>query len=284
MAIEVVESIEQVRAAVAAARVGGRSVGLVPTMGALHDGHAALLRRARAETDFVAVSVFVNPTQFGPHEDLQRYPRPFADDVRLCERAGADLVFHPQPATIYPPGFCTYVEVRGLGDVLEGASRPGHFRGVATVVAKLLNIVRPDVAYFGQKDAQQYRVIEQAVKDLDIPVELRMVPTVRAADGLALSSRNAYLDADQRRAAAALSAALDEAARHIAAGERRGPELARLVQQRLAQAPGARVDYVAVSDYETLQPVAVLRGRVLVAVAVYFGTTRLIDNVLVEVA
>jgi pantoate--beta-alanine ligase len=281
--IEIAETIEQVRAAVARARVAARLVGLVPTMGALHEGHASLIRLARAETGFVVVSVFVNPTQFGPQEDLERYPRPFEQDVAVCARDGADLVFHPAPPTIYPPGFRTYVEVRGLGDVLEGASRPGHFRGVATVVLKLLHIVRPDVAYFGRKDAQQVRVLEQMVRDLDVPVALHVGPTVREADGLALSSRNVYLDPAQRRAAAGISQALDEARRLIEAGERRAAEAARRVHERIAAAPGARVDYVAVVDYDTLRPIDVLRGRVLVAVAVYFGTTRLIDNLLVDI-
>jgi pantoate--beta-alanine ligase len=281
--IEIAATIEQTRAAVTRARAGARSVGLVPTMGALHEGHASLIRRARAETGFVVVSVFVNPTQFGPHEDLARYPRPFERDVRVCEREGADLVFHPEPATMYPPGFATYVQVHGLQDVLEGASRPGHFRGVATVVLKLFNIVRPDVAYFGQKDAQQFRLIEQMVRDLDVPVGLRMCPTAREPDGLALSSRNVYLDPAQRQAAAALSRALDEARRRVEAGERRTAELVRLAEGIIAAAPGARIDYVAAVDYATLRPVEVLHGRVLVAVAVFFGTTRLIDNVLVDV-
>jgi pantoate--beta-alanine ligase len=252
-------------------------------MGALHAGHVSLIRLARAETGFVVASVFVNPTQFGPTEDFGRYPRPFEQDVSLCEREGADLVFHPGPATIYPPGFCTYVEVCGLDDVLEGASRPGHFRGVATVVLKLLHIVRPDVAYFGRKDAQQVRLIEQMVRDLVVPVALRVGPTVREADGLALSSRNAYLDPDQRRAAVVLPEALDEARRLIDGGERRAGEVLRRVRERIATAPVARVDYVAAVDYDTLRPIELLGGRVLIALAVSFGTTRLIDNLLIDV-
>jgi pantoate--beta-alanine ligase len=282
VSVAIAETIEQTRAAVARARVNGFSIGLVPTMGALHEGHASLIRQARAETSFVAVSIFVNPTQFGPNENLTRYPRPFAADLQLCEREGADLVFHPDAATIYPPGFRTAVEVHGLQDVLEGAARPGHFRGVATVVHKLLNIVRPDVAYFGQKDAQQFRVIEQAARDLDLPVALRMCPTVRAADGLALSSRNVYLAPAERQAATVIFRALEEVHGAAAAGEQRAAELARLARARIATVACARVDYVAVVDFDTLQPIEMLRGRVLVAVAVFIGTTRLIDNLLVE--
>ena len=279
----VVATVDETRHAVAAARARGLSVGLVPTMGALHEGHASLIRAARQETGFVVVSIFVNPTQFGPHEDLERYPRPFERDLQVCEREHVDLVFHPEPPTIYPPGFRTYVEVHGLQDVLEGSSRPGHFRGVATVVLKLFDIVQPDVAFFGQKDAQQLRLLEQMVRDLNVPVKLRMCPTVREPDGLALSSRNAYLDAAQRPSAAVISQALAEAQAQVGAGERRAAELVRQVRGRIGAAREARIDYIAVVDFETLQPVDVLRGRVLVAVAVFFGTTRLIDNVLVDV-
>src|SRR6516165_6920371 len=195
-------------------------VGMVPTMGALHEGHLALVRRARAECDAVAVSIFVNPTQFGPNEDLNRYPRPLQRDLELCEKNGVDLVFHPQPAVMYPPDYHTFVEVTGLQDVLCGASRPGHFRGVATVVLKLFNLVQPDRAYFGQKDAQQVRVIQRMVTDLNVPVEVRVCPIVREADGLALSSRNDYLEAEERRRATMLYRALTEARRRIEAGER----------------------------------------------------------------
>ena len=283
MPIEIVETIEETRAAVARARLHAQSVGLVPTMGALHEGHASLIRQARADTGCVVVSIFVNPLQFGPHEDLERYPRPFDADVRLCERERADLVFHPAPATFYPPGFRTAIDVPGLQELLEGASRPGHFRGVATVVLKLLNIVRPDVAYFGQKDAQQFRLLEQMACDLDLPVGLRMCPIVRAPDGLALSSRNVYLDPAQRQASPALFRALEEVRRLVEAGERRAAELARLARDRIVMTPGARIDYVAVVDFATLQPIEILHGRVLVAAAVFFGTTRLIDNLLLEI-
>jgi pantoate--beta-alanine ligase len=279
----VAATVAEVRRAVAGARRRGLTVGLVPTMGALHEGHASLIRAARAQTGFVVVSIFVNPTQFGPNEDFSRYPRPLEQDLEACGREGVDLAFVPEPATVYPPGFRTFVEVHGLQDVLCGASRPGHFRGVATVVLKLFNTVQPDVAYFGQKDAQQARIIRQMVRDLDVPVEVRVCPIVRAADGLALSSRNQYLDPEQRRHATVLHRALAEARARVEGGERDAAAVRRALAERLASTPGAVVDYAAVVDYDTLQPVERLRGQVLIAVAVKFGGTRLIDNVLVEV-
>jgi pantoate--beta-alanine ligase len=251
-------------------------------MGALHEGHASLLRAARAETGFVVVSIFVNPTQFGPKEDLARYPRPLEKDLALCGKEGVDLVFVPEAETVYPPGFRTYVEVHGLQDVLEGASRPGHFRGVCTVVLKLFNIVQPDVAFFGQKDAQQARIIEQMVRDLDVPLRLRLCPIVREADGLALSSRNRYLSPDERRQAVVLSQALREARQLVERGERDAGAVRRAALERIESVPGAAVDYVAVVDAGSLQPLERLRGRVLIAVAVRIGSTRLIDNVLIE--
>jgi pantoate--beta-alanine ligase len=275
-------TVAETRARVAAARAGGQSVGLVPTMGALHAGHTSLIQAARRETGLVVVSIFVNPTQFGPSEDFHRYPRPLEQDLELCRRKGVDLVFAPSPAEIYPPDFRTYIEVHDLQDVLEGASRPGHFRGVATVVLKLFNIVLPDVAYFGQKDAQQVRVIQQMVANLNVPVRVSVCPTVREADGLALSSRNQYLDPDQRRQAPLLFQALEEARRRIHAGARDAGQLAHELRRRIEAVPGVRVDYVAVVDNATLQPVPVLAGKMLIALAVYFGSTRLIDNIVVE--
>ena len=279
----VAETVAAVREAVAQARRQGRTVGLVPTMGALHEGHASLIRAARGETGFVVVSIFVNPTQFGPNEDFHRYPRPLEHDLELCGREGVDLVFHPGVEEMYPPDFRTFAEVTGLQNVLCGASRPGHFRGVVTVVLKLFTIVGPDVAYFGQKDAQQARIIHQMVRDLDVPVEVRVCPIVRAADGLALSSRNEYLTPEQRRHATVLHRALREAQARIEGGERDAAAVRRALAERLAVAPGAVVDYAAVVDYDTLQPVERLRGQVLIAVAAKFSGTRLIDNVLVEV-
>jgi pantoate--beta-alanine ligase len=279
----VAATVEEVRRAVADACRRGLSVGLVPTMGALHEGHAALIRAARAETGFVVVSIFVNPTQFGPHEDLDRYPRPLEHDLGLCGREGVDLVFHPAAAAVYPPPFCTFVEVTGLQDVMEGRSRPGHFRGVATVVLKLFNMVGPDVAYFGQKDGQQARLVRQMVDDLNVPVRLRVCPTARAPDGLALSSRNQYLDGEQRRSAPVLYQALREGRALIEHGERDPAVVRRAMAARVAAAPGAALDYAEVVDADSLRPPERLRGQVMLALAVRFGTTRLIDNILVEV-
>jgi pantoate--beta-alanine ligase len=274
----VVTAAGPLREAVAAARRHGKTVGLAPTMGALHAGHAALLRAAHAADGFVVASTFVNPTQFGPEEDLVRYPRTFEADLELCRREGVDLVFGPTAETMYPPGFRTFVEAAGLSDVLEGASRPGHFRGVATVVLKLFNLVQPDRAYFGQKDAQQVRIIQQVVRDLDAPVEIVVCPTVREPDGLALSSRNRYLDADQRRNAVVLNRALVEAEAAIRAGERDAAAVQRMMADRIAATPGAVLDYAAVVDADSLAPLQRVAGDVLLALAVRFGDTRLIDN------
>jgi pantoate--beta-alanine ligase len=279
----VVSTTLATRRAVAEARARGLSVGLVPTMGALHAGHTSLIRAARRETGFVAVSIFVNPTQFGPHEDFDRYPRPLEQDLRLCAEEGADLVFTPDAQALYPPGFRTYVEVHSLQDVLCGASRPGHFRGVATVVLKLFNIVGADTAFFGEKDAQQVRLLQQMVRDLDVPVEVRVCPTVREPDGLALSSRNQYLDPQQRRQAPVLFQTLEDARALVGRGERDAGKVRQVLASRLATAAAARPDYVAVVDWETLAPVERLQGRVLIALAVRFGSTRLIDNILLDV-
>ena len=281
--MEWVSTVQQVRKAVGEARARGRSVGLVPTMGALHEGHLSLVRAARAETDYVVVSIFVNPTQFGPGEDLGRYPRRLDEDGRLCREQGVDLIFHPRTEDMYGPDHRTFVEVAALGDKLCGAARPGHFRGVTTVVIKLLNIVAPDRAYFGQKDAQQARILTKMVEDLDLPVAVVVLPIVREADGLAMSSRNAYLEPDQRRQAVVLHEALQSARREIEAGERSAQRVQTLIEQRIAAAPDARVDYVAVVDPESLDPVESLHGRVLVALAVHVGPARLIDNMLVDV-
>jgi pantoate--beta-alanine ligase len=279
----VAATVEETRRAVAAARGLGLSVGLVPTMGALHEGHTALIRAARRETGFVVLSIFVNPTQFGPREDLSRYPRPLDQDLDLCRREGVNLVFHPEPTIVYPPGFRTYVDVTELQDVLEGASRPGHFRGVATVVLKLFNIVLPDMAFFGQKDGQQARVVRQMVTDLNVPVHVRVCPTVRAADGLALSSRNAYLTTEQRRHATALHAALEMGRALVEHGERDPARVRAVMAARVAEAPGAALDYAEVVDADTLEVPLRLAGRAMLAVAARFGGTRLIDNVLADV-
>jgi pantoate--beta-alanine ligase len=276
-------TIDETRRAVIQARKRGLTIGLVPTMGALHAGHVSLIRAARAETGFVAVSIFVNPTQFGPNEDFHRYPRPFEQDVKTCAAEGVDLIFHPEPEMLYPAGYHTFVEVHELQDVLCGASRPRHFRGVATIVCKLFTIVQPDIAYFGQKDAQQARIIQQMVRDLNLPLTIGVQPIVREADGLALSSRNQYLDADQRRQATILFRSLEEVREQVTAGQRDAGKIVEAMKARIATAPGARLDYAAVVSFETLKPLERLQGQVLVALAVYFGSTRLIDNFLLQV-
>jgi pantoate--beta-alanine ligase len=279
----VVETISDVRLAVRAARDTGRTIGLVPTMGALHAGHLRLIEACRREAEFVVVSIFVNPTQFGPKEDFSRYPRTPEDDRRLCGEGGASLVFAPRVEEIYPQGpQSTYVEVPGLSGVLEGASRPGHFRGVATVVLKLLNIVGPDLAHFGEKDYQQLRVIRRMVEDLDVPTRIVGVPTVREPDGLAMSSRNRYLDPDERRAAVVLSLALCEAAAAVAGGERSAERVRQILRTRIESEGRAAIDYAEVADADTLEPLVELRdgGRAVALLAVRVGPARLIDNIL----
>jgi len=278
----VAATIAEARAAVAAARQAGRRVGFVPTMGALHAGHASLIRASRAECDFTVVSIFVNPTQFGPSEDLSRYPRTFDADRELCAALGTDLIFAPSADQMYPPDSRTVVEVTKLQDVLCGQSRPGHFRGVATVVLKLFNIVQPDAAYFGQKDAQQALIIRRMVIDLNVPVDVRVRPTVREPDGLAMSSRNRYLDPAQRHHATALYRAVRRVEEMVAAGERSAPALEAAMGETIAAAPGARLDYARVLDAESLDPLATLDRPALAALAVYFGTTRLIDNTILR--
>jgi pantoate--beta-alanine ligase len=263
-------------------RRAGKSIGFVPTMGALHEGHLGLVRRCRAENDWCVVSIFVNPLQFGPSEDFERYPRDLVRDNALLERESTDVVFLPTPQTMYPPGFSTRVEEKALSKSLCGASRPGHFTGVATVVLKLFNLVQPTRAYFGQKDAQQARIIQQMVRDLAVPVEIVVLPIVREPDGLAMSSRNAYLDPDQRRRAAVLFQALDWARKTIDNGERSADTVVRGIRERI-EAATARTDYVSVVDLESLRDVSAVRGTVLIAVAAFFGTTRLIDNVIVHI-
>jgi pantoate--beta-alanine ligase len=272
-------TIADARRGVGAARAAGKTIGFVPTMGALHDGHATLIRRARTECSYVVVSVFVNPTQFGPAEDLARYPRTLPDDRTLCEREGADLVFAPDAGEMYPSDFRTYVEVRALGDHLCGPSRPGHFQGVATVVLKLLNIVQPDRAYFGQKDAQQARIVQQLVRDLNVPSAIVLVPTVREEDGLAMSSRNRYLDPADRRRATVLIQALREVRQRFAAGERDAEALRAHLAERIAATPGAQLDYAEIVDADSFQPIDRISGPAVAALAVKFGNTRLIDNI-----
>lgn len=283
--MRIVTTKAELRTALHEARADGRTVGLVPTMGYLHEGHLSLVQAARRDNDVVVVSVFVNPTQFGPGEDYDSYPRDLARDAALVEGAGADVVFAPSPEEMYPAPQVAYVVVDGpMTQGLCGRSRPGHFRGVATVVTKLFNLVRPDRAYFGQKDAQQLAVVRRMVADLDLGVEVVGCPIVREPDGLAMSSRNTYLTADQRRDALVLHRSLEWARQQVADGERDAHALTDGIRRVLAEVPSARVDYVEVVDADTLQPLEVLAGRVLVALAVQVGKPRLIDNLVLEVS
>ena len=257
----------------------GRRIGFVPTMGFLHEGHLSLIRLARRRSDAVVVSLFVNPTQFGPGEDLARYPRNFARDRRLCWEAGVDMLFAPSNEAMYPADAGTWVVEEQLAKGLCGAARPGHFRGVCTVVAKLFHMVQPDLAVFGEKDAQQLRVIRRMVRDLDFPVRIVAGPTVREADGLAMSSRNRYLSPAERAQALCLPRALEQVRKRFAAGERRVATLAATVRRVIEAAPLARVEYIALVDEQTLAPIKTVRGPCLVALAMHIGTTRLIDNI-----
>src|SRR6266540_956600 len=257
------------------------TVGLVPTMGYLHEGHLSLLRRAREECDHVIVSLFVNPTQFGPKEDLAKYPRDLERDSRLIEPY-TDLLWTPTAEIMYPQGYQTWVEVEAMTLPLEGAMRPGHFRGVTTVVAKLFNAVQPHKAYFGQKDAQQAAVIRQMVRDLNFPIEIVVCPIVREADGLAMSSRNVYLDTEQRKAATVLYRSLSVAKEAYERGERDAEQLRQVMKDVLASEPLAQMQYVSCADYETLEELEIVNRKALLSMAVYFGKTRLIDNFVLE--
>ena len=264
-------------------REASRPLGLVPTMGALHQGHLALVEQARRENRTLAVSIFVNPAQFGPGEDLAEYPRSLDRDLELLRQVGADLVFTPTVDEIYPPGFDTWVDVGSLATKLEGAHRPGHFRGVATVVTKLFNLTRPDRAYFGQKDGQQTAVIRKLVRDLGLGLDVVVVPTVREPDGLALSSRNLYLTPEQRRAASVIYRALGQAEARWHQGERDSERLRREVRRTLESEPLVeRIDYVSMADADTLAELNTVRGRAMVSVAVHLGQARLIDNITLE--
>ncbi|GER81077.1 MAG: pantoate--beta-alanine ligase [Anaerolineales bacterium] len=274
----IVSSLDELRAA--RLLLDGR-LGLVPTMGYLHKGHLSLARRAREECDRVAASIFVNPTQFGPTEDLSKYPRDLDRDLSLLDAAGVDLVWTPDNETIYPPDFSTWVEVEGLTKPLEGAARPGHFRGVTTVVAKLFNAVQPQAAYFGQKDAQQAAVVRKMTRDLNFPVEIVVCPTVREADGLAMSSRNSYLSPEERKSAVVLFRALTAAREAFERGERDAESLRKVMSEMLASEPRARTQYVSCADYDTLEELATVTGKALLSMAVFIGKTRLIDNFVV---
>jgi pantoate--beta-alanine ligase len=280
--METIRTIAWIKEKAREARLEQRAIGLVPTMGALHAGHLALVERARRECSPVYASIFLNPTQFGANEDLSKYPRALEADTEKLTAAKVDALFLPQAANIYPPGFSTYVQVDGLSERLEGKSRPGHFRGVATVVLKLFEIVQPHYAYFGRKDAQQVRIVQQMVRDLNLDTEIVVCPIVREPDGLAMSSRNAYLSGEDRKAATVLSRALRAAENELAAGVRDSLELQRAMQKVLAAEPRARVDYAEIVDAETFEPLVRVSRRCYAVLAVHVGKARLIDNLLIE--
>ena len=283
--MEIIRTISWIKETVRQARAENHVIGFIPTMGALHEGHLSLIRRARVDCSRVYASIFLNPTQFGPNEDLSRYPKTFESDVEKLTAAGVEVLFAPEINEIYPPGFRTYVNVEGLSERLEGRSRPGHFRGVATVVLKLFEIVQPQFAYFGRKDAQQVRILQQMATDLNLNAEIVVCPIVRELDGLALSSRNTYLNSEERRAATVLQRALSEARRELNAGTRDALQLQTALRKILSNETLARVDYVEMVDAESFEPVSSIGARPVYALlAVFIGKTRLIDNLFIEPA
>lgn len=279
--MKIVKTIAEVREQVKTWKKEGLSVGLVPTMGYLHEGHQSLIECAVKQNDRVVVSDFVNPTQFAPNEDLESYPRDLDRDAALCEKAGADLIFNPEPEEMYEKDACTFVDMRALTKNLCGKTRPVHFSGVCTVVSKLFLIVNPDRAYFGEKDAQQLAVIRRMVRDLNFDIEIVGCPIIREEDGLAKSSRNTYLTPELRSAAPVLHKALEEGRQMVLAGETDAAKVRAAIVKRIEEEPLAKIDYVEIVDFETIEPVETIKGSVLAAVAVYFGKTRLIDNVIV---
>jgi pantoate--beta-alanine ligase len=276
--MEIISTVGELKDRIKSWKKEGQTIGLVPTMGFLHEGHLSLVRGARQENDRTAVSIFVNPKQFGPAEDYQIYPRDFNRDAALLEKEGVDLVFYPPVEEMYPAGYRTYVEVDDLENKLCGRSRPGHFRGVCTVVLKLFNLIQPDEAYFGWKDAQQVLILKKMVEDLNLTVKIRPMPLIREKDGLALSSRNVYLNSQERQAALVLYHSLELAERLIKTGERQAAKIRQQMIDLISAEPLARIDYAEIVDFETLEPLETVEREALIALAVYFGKTRLIDN------
>jgi len=280
--MRIAHTMAQARREIAKARKYNKTIGFVPTMGYLHEGHLKLIDIAKEHSDFSVVSIFVNPTQFGPREDFSKYPRDFERDKKLCESRGTDLIFAPSVEEMYPQPSAVRLEIAPLADHLCGAKRPGHFNGVMLVVAKLFNIIQPDVAVFGQKDAQQLFIIRRMVKDLNFPVKIIAAPTVREKDGLAMSSRNIYLSPKEREQSTVLYKALQQAKELIQAGEREARKIKIEIEKLIRKASEAKIDYVEIVETETLQPIEKLEGQVLIALAVYFGKARLIDNMILE--
>jgi len=282
--VKTVDNISRMSTLVKMLKKEAKSVGFVPTMGYLHEGHMSLVNAAKKHTDVVVMSIFVNPLQFGPKEDLEKYPRDLKRDEETARAAGVDILFYPSVKDMYPEGYATYVDVKGLSEVLCGASRPGHFRGVATVVAKLFGIVKPAIAYFGQKDAQQAIIIKKMVEDLNMDVEVKLMPVVREKDGLAKSSRNIYLSESERRDASVLYQALQKAESLIKQGERDSKKIVKSMEEMIGQKPTAKIGYISIMDAKRLKELNAVSGETLIALAVHIGHTRLIDNVIVNPA
>jgi len=281
--MKVIEKINDMKKISKDLILNGKSIGFVPTMGYLHEGHLSLVRKARKENEIVVVSIFVNPTQFGPNEDFDKYPRDTDRDLKLLQNENVDFVFMPSVEEMYPEGYATYVIVERLTEVLCGKSRPGHFRGVATVVTKLFNIVKPTRAYFGQKDAQQFRVLKRMVEDLNMDVEMVEAPIVRESDGLAMSSRNVYLSPEERKQAVALFETLNLAKKAIENGERDAEKVKKLMRENISKYDKVIIDYIEIVDEKNLTPLSKIEGKVLIAIAAFVGKARLIDNIIVEV-
>jgi len=280
--MEIIKDIALMRTRCRERKLKGDKIGFVPTMGALHKGHLSLIKRAREDCDFTVVSIFVNPTQFGPEEDFKRYPRNLSEDLRLCEEEGVDVVFAPLKESMYPDGFSTWVEVKGvLTETLEGTFRPGHFKGVTTVLTKLFNIVLPDYSYFGEKDYQQAMVVKKMVQELNIDTEIILLPTVREEDGLACSSRNSYLSPEERKKAAVLYNSLLKVKQEVERGEEDPSIITSLIRHLIEKEGSFKIDYVAVVNPDTLEPVDRIRGKTLITIAAWIGKTRLIDNILI---
>jgi pantoate--beta-alanine ligase len=281
--MKVVEKIKNLKELIAQAKAAGKKIGFVPTMGALHAGHFSLIKAAKEQTDFVVVSIFVNPTQFGPAEDFDKYPKTLDADTAGCEKLGVDIIFVPSISEIYPSKNLTWVNVEKLTEPLCGKSRPGHFRGVATVCAKLFNIVEPDIAFFGQKDAQQSIVVKQMIADLNMPLQIVVCPTVRESDGLAMSSRNKYLNAEERKDAALIYAALQEAELFIKAGHRKNSELIGEMEKILKISSRIKIEYISILDSRTLEEIDRAKGKTFIAIAAKLGQARLIDNIILNI-
>jgi pantoate--beta-alanine ligase len=281
--MRIVKTIKQLRQILKEARRKGQKIGFVPTMGYFHEGHLSLIRRTKKECEICVVSIYVNPKQFGPKEDFSRYPRDIKRDMAMIKKENVDILFIPSDNVVYSNCSLTYIDVERISNILCGKVRPGHFKGVASVVAKLLNMVQPDVMYLGQKDAQQVAVLSKMIADLNFPVSIRVVPTVREKDGLAMSSRNVFLTARERSQAPVLYRALKDAVMRIQAGERAASKITGVIHQIITQRSNGKIQYVACVDAGTLEPLKILKGKVLIAVSVFFGKTRLIDNVIVPI-